>query len=77
MRNLLEPEHLLVILLVVVLLFGGQKLPEIGAALGRGVRDFQRAVDGDHAAPEPPAAPTPDPVPRAAEAEHEPKRLLP
>jgi len=78
MRNLLEPEHLLAILLVVVVMFGGQRIPEIGAALGRGVRDFRRGADGT-ADPEPlpPATSAPSPAARAAaDAEREPKRLL-
>jgi sec-independent protein translocase protein TatA len=34
--------ELLVILLVVLLLFGGKKLPEIARNLGRGYRQFQK-----------------------------------
>jgi sec-independent protein translocase protein TatA len=42
------PFELLVIFLVVLLLFGGKKLPEIGKALGQGIREFKKAMrDGD------------------------------
>jgi sec-independent protein translocase protein TatA len=35
--------ELLVILVVCLIIFGPGKIPEIGAALGKGIRDFQRA----------------------------------
>jgi TatA/E family protein of Tat protein translocase len=37
-------QELLVILLVVLLLFGGKRLPELARTLGNGVRDFRKAV---------------------------------
>jgi len=36
--------ELLVILVVCLFIFGPGKLPQIGAALGKGIRDFQRAL---------------------------------
>jgi len=39
--------ELLVIMIVALVLFGPGKLPEIGGALGKGIRDFKRAVSGD------------------------------
>lgn len=36
--------ELLVIFIVCLLIFGPGKLPEIGEALGKGIRDFQRAL---------------------------------
>ena len=35
--------ELIVILLVVVILFGAKKLPEIGSALGKAIREFKKA----------------------------------
>lgn len=35
--------QLLVILLVVVLIFGAKKLPEIGGGLGRAIKNFKKA----------------------------------
>jgi sec-independent protein translocase protein TatA len=47
-------QELLVILLILVLLFGAAKLPQIGRGLGEGIRNFRRGVkDGA----EPPARP--------------------
>lgn len=36
----------LIVLGVVVLLFGGRRLPELGSALGRGLRAFRNGLDG-------------------------------
>ena len=41
------PFEIVVILLVVVLLFGAKRLPEIGRALGDGIREFKRALKDD------------------------------
>ena len=38
--------HLLVIL-VVVLLFGARRLPELGSALGKGMRAFKKGLEGE------------------------------
>lgn len=44
--NMPGPLELLVILMVVLLLFGGRKLPEIGRALGEGIKEFRKAIQG-------------------------------
>lgn len=36
-------QELLVILVIVVVIFGAKKLPEIGGGLGRAIRNFKRA----------------------------------
>ena len=36
-------QELLLILVVVLLIFGANKLPEIGGGLGRAIRNFRRA----------------------------------
>ncbi len=48
-EGLFQPAHLLLILLIVLILFGPGKLPDIGRALGDTVREFRRSV---HASPE-------------------------
>jgi sec-independent protein translocase protein TatA len=35
--------HLLVVLLVVVVIFGAKKLPEIGSGLGKAIKNFKKA----------------------------------
>jgi len=44
--NMPGPLEVIVILLVVLLLFGAKRLPEIGSALGKGIREFKKSVKG-------------------------------
>jgi sec-independent protein translocase protein TatA len=37
--------ELLIILLIILIIFGVGKLPEIGSALGKGIRNFKKAVN--------------------------------
>lgn len=39
--------ELLIILLLVVVLFGSRRLPEVGRALGEGIRNFKKGIHGD------------------------------
>ncbi len=43
--SIFQPEHMLVIFLAVVLLFGGKKIPELMKGIGKGVRDFKDAKE--------------------------------
>ena len=43
--------EILVIAFVVLLLFGGRKIPELMRGLGQGVKEFKNASNGDSAAP--------------------------
>ena len=47
--------QIIVIVLIVVLLFGGRKIPELMRGLGRGVKEFKDAVNKDYTAEEAPA----------------------
>ncbi len=38
------PLEIIVILVVVLLLFGAKRLPEIGRALGEGIREFKKSI---------------------------------
>ena len=40
--------ELLIILLIVLLIFGAGKLPAIGDALGRSIKNFKRSATGDN-----------------------------
>lgn len=40
-------KEVLVILLIVLLLFGGKKIPELMRGLGRGMKEFKDAKDGN------------------------------
>lgn len=45
-RNL-GPLELLIIVAIVMLLFGGKKIPELMHGLGKGINEFKRATQGD------------------------------
>lgn len=51
MVGLDNPLHIAILLLVVLLLFGAKRLPEIGRSLGTGLRGFKESLTGE----EPPA----------------------
>jgi sec-independent protein translocase protein TatA len=38
--------EILLIVVVIALLFGGKKLPELGKGLGQGIKNFKNAVKG-------------------------------
>ena len=50
--GLLTPTHIALLLIVVLLIFGPKRLPQVGHALGRGIREFKEAISG-HDAPQP------------------------
>ncbi len=39
--------ELLIILVVLLLIFGAKRLPELGSSLGRGIRTFKTSVTGE------------------------------
>lgn len=45
MGDLFSPMHVILIAGVVLLLFGGKKIPELMRGLGRGIREFKDAKD--------------------------------
>jgi sec-independent protein translocase protein TatA len=51
------PWEILILLLVVLLVFGPKRLPEMGRSLGQGMRDFKNSLSGDVEEPEPVQAP--------------------
>ena len=53
MTGLTQPWHIVLILLLALLLFGGKRLPEIGRSLGTGMREFKDSISGN-TPPEPP-----------------------
>src|SRR5438132_14282098 len=57
-----NPTHWIPIVVILLLLFGAKRLPEIGRSLGSGMREFKQSVTGQgepeqlNAAPQPAAA---------------------
>jgi sec-independent protein translocase protein TatA len=68
-----NPLHILLLLVVVLLVFGAKRLPEIGRSLGEGMRGFKDSLGGEghnhnqSLAQAQPAAPAPAPTVNAAE----------
>jgi sec-independent protein translocase protein TatA len=55
--------EVLIILLVVVLLFGATRIPQLAKSLGEGIKEFKKATkDGDDK-PQPPVPPAPPATP--------------
>jgi len=52
----LQPGHLIVILVIVLLIFGPGKLPELGKAVGDGLRELKKATGGDASSSTPDAS---------------------
>lgn len=43
----LGPMELVILLVIILIIFGVGRLPEVGSALGRGIREFRRAASGE------------------------------
>lgn len=72
--DILQPTHLLFILVIALIVLGPKRLPEVGRSLGKGLRDFRMAVSGEETEPAPivqatveTPAPAPAPAPTPAE----------
>jgi len=46
-----SPMHLLIIAIVILVLFGGRKIPEVMKGLGQGVREFKDGMRGEPTQP--------------------------
>jgi sec-independent protein translocase protein TatA len=67
-----NPLHIAFLVVILLLVFGAKRLPEIGRSLGTGMREFKDSVTGDSRAktsqaalvpgPQPPQAVTPQPA---------------
>jgi sec-independent protein translocase protein TatA len=75
------PEKILLLAVVVLLLFGAKRIPEIGSSFGKGIREFKKSI-GDHGSDDTAAradlrAPAPEVETRPAtqDAEWKPRRL--
>jgi sec-independent protein translocase protein TatA len=71
MGDLLQPTHLIILAVVLFLLFGAKRLPELGKGLGEGLKSFKEGIKGvtdstpapppvsQHTVTPPPTNPTP------------------
>jgi sec-independent protein translocase protein TatA len=61
----LSPIHWLIVLAIILLLFGGRKIPELARGLGEGIRSFKEGMSGNH--PQTPPNQTTPPADKPAE----------
>ena len=47
LNDILQPTHLLLLLVVPLLVLGPKRLPEATRSIGRGIHDFKSAIGGD------------------------------
>ena len=63
MLGLDNPIHILFLLVIVLLVFGAKRLPEMGKSLGDGLRGFKESVSGETPAHDlTPQTPAPSPL---------------
>jgi sec-independent protein translocase protein TatA len=46
--GMLGPTEIVLILIALLLMFGGKKIPELMKGLGTGIREFKKASNGDY-----------------------------
>ena len=51
------PMELFIVLLIVIVLFGAKRLPQLGSSLGQGIRGFKRGLEGPESPGNPEIAP--------------------
>ncbi len=47
-----NPLHIAILLVIVLLVFGAKRLPELGRSLGTGMRSFKESISGESHTPE-------------------------
>jgi sec-independent protein translocase protein TatA len=81
------PEKLILVLMIVLVLFGAKRIPEIGSSIGKGIREFKKGMNdlgGTISEPPPDERRPPEtrslsampPAPAAQDDARAPKRLL-
>jgi sec-independent protein translocase protein TatA len=51
-EGLFQPMHLIIILVIVLIIFGPGKLPELGGSIGKAIRGFKQAMNEPEKKPE-------------------------
>jgi sec-independent protein translocase protein TatA len=63
--------HILILVVAMLLLFGGKKIPELMGGIGKGMKDFKKAIKDDDAISEEPLKETPKAIINKKEAPKE------
>jgi len=73
MGDLLQPWHIIVLAVLVFVLFGAKRLPELGKGLGEGLKGFREGIKGTQDPPPPTQQQNTPAPPPASNAPVEPK----
>jgi len=46
--GMIGPQQLILIVIIVLILFGGKKIPELMSGLGKGIKEFKKATQEDN-----------------------------
>jgi sec-independent protein translocase protein TatA len=46
--SILQPTHLIIVLIVALLVLGPKRLPEAGRAIGQGLKEFKSSISANH-----------------------------
>ena len=46
LTNILQPTHLIIVLVIALLILGPKRLPEAGRAVGQGLKEFKNSITG-------------------------------
>jgi len=63
--------HIVIVVIAMLLLFGGKKIPELMGGIGKGMKDFKKAIKEDDAIAEEPLKETPKAIINKKEAPKE------
>ncbi|WP_428567493.1 MAG: twin-arginine translocase TatA/TatE family subunit [Solidesulfovibrio sp. DCME] len=67
--GIFEPHHLILIIIIALIIFGPGKIADLGGQLGRGIRDFKKAMHEEEAPAQAQTAPAAEPVREIRQAE--------
>jgi sec-independent protein translocase protein TatA len=49
LTNILQPTHMLIVLIIALVILGPKRLPDAGRALGQGLKEFRSSISGERA----------------------------
>ena len=50
LTDVLQPTHLIIVLVIALLILGPKRLPDAGRALGQGIKEFKHSISGTDSA---------------------------
>jgi sec-independent protein translocase protein TatA len=64
-----NPLHIAVLVVILLLVFGAKRLPELGRSLGSGMREFKQSITGESSSEQPTLPAASQPAPPQAQAQ--------